>query len=214
MWPRRSRSNLGRPLEATVAQINSTLAALPGGGATKIWRQETLECLLKDLREFGPQQVNYFKNNDAPTTYKTENAIALTLDQAGNNLSLIQRIIAERTSPTPEQKETLEVADRLIARSLAQAQNTGLIDAKDVLVPLAYLQKDPTARVIHYSRVALVGAPLTAVPFKGKGEMFRPLLRDVLAIPHEAGHHVFALGKTLKADPQSHLRLPLGKLQS
>ena len=87
-------------------------------------------------------------------------------------------------------RETLELADKLAADALAGAVRNRLIEETAVLT---YFQKTPTIRLLPYVPLALIGIDLTAIHDRAQ----------LLAIAHEAGHHVYRqLTTNYSVEPQ------------
>jgi hypothetical protein len=78
---------------------------------------------------------------------------------------------------------------------------------------LTYLQKSPDVRVVPYAPVALIGIPRTCHPL----QMLSPqgMIRDLLAIPHELGHHLYWNGQDSTSTNNNQLRhsRPINRLE-
>jgi len=81
-------------------------------------------------------------------------------------------------SSTFAMRATLELADRLAVEAIMPAARHALVGAT---VLLTYFQKSPTIRLIPYAPLGVIG-----IDFSATGNRSR-----LLAIAHEAGHHVY-----------------------
>jgi hypothetical protein len=146
----------------------------------------TARALLACLQAFGDSQFHFFSNGFKEGSllpslvYPVEYTLRATLDQVALDLSVIQQVVEQREQGSAVMQATLEKADALAQQALDLAVAGGLLSQKRV-VALTYFQKAPAIRVIPYAPVALIGIPFTAIHHA----------RDLLAIPHEAGHYIY-----------------------
>jgi hypothetical protein len=103
-----------------------------------------------------------------------------TARQVAFDIDLFLRTISQRDAEnsTAAMRDTLLLADRLAAAALAPAVRNQIIEETAVLT---YYQKTPTVRLLPYAPLALIGVDLTAIHDTAR----------LLAIAHEAGHHVY-----------------------
>ena len=103
-----------------------------------------------------------------------------TARQVGHDIDVFLRTIGQRDpeNSTAAMRDTLALADRLAAAALAPAVRQQLIEETAVLT---YFEKTPTVRLLPYVPLALIGIDLAAIHNTSR----------LLAIAHEAGHHVY-----------------------
>jgi hypothetical protein len=82
--------------------------------------------------------------------------------------------------------DTFNLADRLAMSALKRVGH--LLECDSTV--LTYLLKSPNIRVIPYAPVAMIGIPMTCYGITETG-----VGRDLLAIPHELGHHLYWNGR-------------------
>jgi hypothetical protein len=149
------------------------------------------------LKAFGESQFSFFidgfRNGRLypSALFPPENALQTTLDQVAFDMSVIQQAASQRATGLDP---GLDKADQLAQRALNLAVENKLLKETAVIT---YFNKSPLIRTIPYAPLALVGIPFTstAVP------------RDLLATPHEIGHHVYQHSPGLMAD--LHALLPV-----
>ncbi len=161
-----------------------------------IAHREMFEQMLINLRCFGEGQFNYFydKINKqlAPAGRSHTEALTLTLQQIGRDISIISQAIHQRSSNSPsEVQETIGKADRFAHTVLAPARTL----LKEPSSAFVYLQKSPYARVVPYAPIALIGVSYSCVNFDDNQ---KPITRDLLAIAHEVGHYVYWHGSVIQ----------------
>jgi hypothetical protein len=103
-----------------------------------------------------------------------------TARQVGHDIDVLLRTVGQRDAEntTAAMRDTLAQADRLAAAALLPAVRHQLIEETAVLT---YFEKAPTVRLLPYAPLALIGIDLTAIHDTPR----------LLAIAHEAGHHVY-----------------------
>jgi len=103
-----------------------------------------------------------------------------TARQVAFDIDLFLRTISQRDTEnsTAAMRDTLALADRLAASALAPAVRQQLIEETTVIT---YYQKTPTVRLLPYAPLALIGIDLASINDTAR----------LLAIVHEAGHHVY-----------------------
>lgn len=154
---------------------------------------EILQTTLKNLKDFGQQQIDFFLDgfgrNGTPylepsVLYPPDYVLSATLDQIMHDLNVIGRAWEQRRKDltTDSMRDTLDRADQLANKALAPAITTGMLAPATVVT---YFQKDTNVRIIPYARVSFIGLPLTCQKTE----------RDLLAIPHEVGHYVYRYGR-------------------
>src|SRR5712692_7881671 len=184
-------------LDQTLADMDARYTEV----ANDVPRMNTLRTLGQSLRQFAADQFNFFYDgfgfgNPKPKyrlktlpqdNYPPEHVFAVTLEQIGFDIEVIQRAANQRIAAEEQAKngpcaakDALAQADVLAYAALKPAQDNGLLPYERPTV-VTYFQKDTSIRVVPYAPVALIGVPFscTTVP------------TDFLAIPHEVGHYVF-----------------------
>jgi len=171
-------------------------------------RLNTASVVLESLCVFAKWQYQFFHLGFTPATgtttvdgfhdgfldfdpiYPAEYALELTAEQIANDKDVLLRIIGHRHQDvaTYKMRDRLTTADQLAYHALKvafkepdESTGPGLIAPSTVLT---YFQKSPSIRLIPYAPVAFVGLPLTPEGDVGT-------YRDLLAIAHEIGHHVY-----------------------
>ena len=149
----------------------------------------SLPALCECLHTFAERYFNFFYRGftsdsnfclEPSRRYPEEYALRMVLAQISHDISLLQRIQPQRAASERE-RQVLEKADTLAYQALLPAIKQGLLPNTTVIT---YFQKSINIRLIPYAPVALIGIPYTAIDN----------LRDLLAIPHEVGHHVYRQG--------------------
>jgi hypothetical protein len=154
--------------------------------ATRNLRRRSALLGLRCLSAFAAKQFELFgqgvTNNavELDGSFSPEFLLEATARQVGHDIDVLLRTIGQRdeASSTADMRATLDLADRLAASALAPAMRSGLIEETAVLT---YFQKTPTIRLLPYVPLALIGIDLTALYDTGR----------LLAVAHEAGHHVY-----------------------
>jgi hypothetical protein len=198
MWKRRKGMNihwqarwqaLAEQLQQQAAQFDP--AADPVSGS--------LQALTESLLAFGKDQFEFFWDGFQTLgqllpsmTLPQEHVMRATLDQVAFDLSIIQRISAERNQK--ELNSTQETADKLAQLALNVATAGDLLPQCAVLT---YFNKSANIRIIPYAPIALIGIPFSATKVNC----------DFLAIPHEVGHFVYHHAPGLAA--KLHALIPL-----
>ena len=164
-------------LEKTMERMSKRYGRLPN---------PTYKAVVECLKAFGASQFQFFNNGFqqgrlVPSMeYPAEYTLRTTLDQVGDDLSLIERAVDQRAHGSAAMKETLDKADRLAQEAINLAVEGGLLNGHKPTV-ITYFNKSAEVRMIPYAPVALVGVPFTAMA----------VAQDFLAIPHEVGHYVY-----------------------
>ncbi|MEZ4614303.1 MAG: hypothetical protein R2867_02135 [Caldilineaceae bacterium] len=211
LWGRR-RDAIWALCDAIYSRVDHlTTAEMP--------RKATIQQLLNRLKQFGGTQFKFFDEGFStsskiellPRQNQTEGfSVSYTfgtlIDQISNDLVTIQRAQEQRMSSTAA--ATLTIADRIAYHALLQVSH--LLEQPSTV--LTYFHKSPDTRVVPYAPVALVGIPATCY-FLHLDPSGTGVLRDLLAIPHELGHHLYWNGS--KDTIQNQLRfLPLEQLSN
>ena len=128
----------------------------------------------------------------ASAEYPPEFVLQKILRQASFDLTVIQRAIEQRNNdklrPLLDQFDLLALSALAIAFPDPQKKEAWLIEPAK---PFVYFQRDTSVRIIPYANALLIGVPYSA--------LCQPI--DLLAIPHEVGHHVYQTGRFLKKEP-------------
>lgn len=155
-------------------------------------RLETMHSLAECLHAFGKSQYEFFFNGFKDgkllpsMEYPSESVMRATIDQVSFDINTFQTAVAQRQNKSSQ--STLELADRLAQIALDVAYEGGLL--KEKCTAVTYFNKSAHIRVIPYAPVALIGVPMTSMH----------TTRDLLAIPHEVGHHIYFHAPGLFAD--------------
>jgi hypothetical protein len=169
VWERRWQA-----LEDTMQAIERTLPS-------DTPRRQTIQKLLQGLHALADDQIQFFLTAQPPAPYSADHALSLTLRQIACDIEAIERAAHQRIAGAPEMREALERADELARQALGLAIGRFLPE----ITALTYFRRPPAAaRALPYAPVALLGIPYTSTR----------LPRDMLAIPHEAGHFLFWRG--------------------
>lgn len=146
----------------------------------------TYKAMVQCLQAFGASQFHFFNNGFqqgklVPSLeYPAEYTLRTTLEQVGEDLSLLERAVDQRANGSAVMKETLDKADKLAQAAVNLAVEGGLLNGQKPAV-ITYFNKSAEVRMIPYAPVALVGVPFAATE----------VAQDFLAIPHEVGHYVY-----------------------
>jgi len=164
---------------------------------TPVDRQETLQQLLQQLKQFGSKQFDFFHDGFSAkaNAHQLENrandlqapsaeyVFGTITHQIANDLVVLQRIQEQRNAadekPDPLMHDTLTKADRLAYIALRQL--VPFLPNQAINSVLCYFHLFAHTRVLPYAPVALIGIPMSATRVK----------RDLLAIPHELGHYLY-----------------------
>lgn len=182
-------------------------------------RTETLTMLLASLFSFARQQFTFFHDglltrrivnllpvvDDPHSAFHgynmgyplDEHLLNTTLQQIAEDAVVIQRAAEQRDvsnhyiqmPPIPAGETdiyfTLAEIDRLAYAG--QRLLGGYLPAEISSTVVTYFRRAANVRVIPYAPVALIGIPITAIGLgRGIG-----VTEDLLAIPHELGHHLY-----------------------
>ncbi len=155
----------------------------------------TLHALVACLDAFGESQFQFFHDgfkNGAlwpSAQYPAEYVLRTTLNQVAYDIAVIQQAAQQRSGAVgkPATVSTLTKADQLAQLALNLAVENKLLKESTVVT---YFNKSPLIRTIPYAPLALVAVPFTGVIVP----------RDLLATPHEIGHHIYWHSPGLKAD--------------
>ncbi len=143
--------------------------------------RSSFKPLVACLEAFGESQfaffIDGFRNGRLypSALFPAEYALRTTLDQVAFDMGVIQQAATQRATSL---KPGLDKADQLAQRALTLAIENGLLKETAIIT---YFNKSPLIRTIPYAPLALVGVPFTSTA----------VLRDLLATPHEIGHHVY-----------------------
>lgn len=122
--------------------------------------------------------------------YPYQYVLERTLAQASSDLAILGQLwgqaVAEYLSQPDKtaagEQVDLKGVQLIAAKALEPARAAGLLEEAIVL---PYYRKAPNIRTIPYAPIAFMGVPYTSILAK----------QDLLAIPHETGHHVYWRGK-------------------
>ncbi|MEZ4655955.1 MAG: hypothetical protein R2911_00110 [Caldilineaceae bacterium] len=182
-------------------------------------RTETLSMLLANLFSFAREQFNFFHDglltrrmvnllpvvDDPKSAFHgynigyalDEHLLSTTLQQIAEDAVVIQRAAEQRdvsnfnlhTLPVPADETdiyfTLAEIDRLTFAG--QQMLSGYLPAAISSTVVTYFRRSANVRVIPYAPVALIGIPITAIGLSRD----IGVTEDLLAIPHELGHHLY-----------------------
>jgi hypothetical protein len=173
-----------RTRAAALLEVAGELGAR--ASATHEARRRTALLGLHCLAAFAIKQFELFGKGFAGNTlavdadFPPEFVLEATARQVGFDIDVLLRTVGQRdeTNSTKAMRSTLDLADRLAADALGLAVRHNLIEETAVLT---YFQKTPTIRLLPYVPLALIGIDLTAIHDTAR----------LLAIAHEAGHHVY-----------------------
>ncbi len=161
-------------------ELGARAAAAPNG------RQRSALLALRCLSAFAAKQFDLFGKGFAAGMLETDkqfpprSVLEATACQVALDIDVLLRTLGQRDEAmsTAAMRTTLGLADQLAALALAPAVRSRLMEETAVLT---YFQKTATIRLIPYVPLALIGIDLSAT---------RDSTR-LLAIAHEAGHHVY-----------------------
>ncbi|MFZ4656088.1 MAG: hypothetical protein ACOYNY_03705 [Caldilineaceae bacterium] len=190
--------------------------------STEFPRQATLLRLLTQLEKFSTSHFDFFDKGFTPPVklaiptgqegVSAQYVFGTIIDQLAHDISIFERIEAQRR--TAQVAATLRIADLVAYHALGHVSH--LLKKKEeeeeASTVLTYLQKAPDVRVIPYAPVALIGIPRTCHPLRPVTTpvgTVQGLARDLLAIPHELGHHLYWNGVQSDSDGEP-LRLYRG----
>ncbi len=209
---------------ATIKQISQLL--LSSDNARQQTARQTLQC----LKLFAEWQFSFFHNGfneqtDAASDdlgqsifefdplYPTEYALNVTSEQVNHDFEVLMRIIAHRqiAGLTEGMQDRIQLADQLAYQALQVAFASATAALIEPTTVLTYFQKSTSIRVIPYAPVALIGLPLLG---NVDNKALAIASRDLLALPHEVGHHIY--WRRLAIDPKNTVRdnLRIGLQQS
>ena len=164
---------------------------------------EVLEAFVKCLLDYVREQIIEFVSSlmtpnwepsyhhKAPPTY----LLRSLLKQASTDLALIQKALVQRTF-TGASKELsvtghmLVLADRLAYRCLKPA--TFMQDSQNAYRVISFSSETTHIRQIPYDEgIILLSLPMASVDYREGTIISNEAPIDLLAIPHEVGHHIF-----------------------
>ena len=169
--------------------------------ALEVPRAKTLLAVVQSLQAFAEAQFAFFRegfgesgafdllpSDDFPQEY----VFRTTLEQIGHDVALLEQIVQQRLSGRKvlvggeevRVADRLNQADQLSQLALEPAVRAGLVDKTAVIT---YFHKSPSIRVVPYAPVAFIAIPYSSLNRD----------RDLLAIPHEVGHHIYRHGQEL-----------------
>lgn len=155
-------------------------------GEARSTRRRTALLGLHCLSAFAAKQFKLFEEGftngslELDPQFPPASIVEATICQAAFDIDVLLRTLGQRDAgdATAAMRYALELADRLAADALAPAVRHQLIEETAVLT---YFQKTPTVRLLPYVPLALIGIDLTAIQDPSR----------LLAVAHEAGHHVY-----------------------
>ncbi|MCB0138670.1 MAG: hypothetical protein KDE50_02055 [Caldilineaceae bacterium] len=182
-------------------------------------REQTMEMLFINLFNFARNQFCFFHDGlitkqtvnllpivDQPTSefhhYNIgypidDHVLGTTLNQIAEDTVVLQRAAEQRdvsnfnlaleASSNAEQAIYFTLADIDKLTFAGQQMLARYLPAEKSATVVTYFRRSANVRVIPYAPVALIGVPMTAVGLSnGTG-----VTEDLLAIPHELGHHLY-----------------------
>ncbi|MDX1994030.1 MAG: hypothetical protein SF029_16715, partial [bacterium] len=147
------------------------------------------------FQEFAETHFDFFNHGFFPPTgtdghiqtpaFSPMHVLSQVLARISQDVHLMQQMTLQRViNVIPDPMRTfLDQTDNLAARTLKLAVDRQWVHADSYI--LTFYERMLSARVVPFVRLAWIGIPLTA--FKAR--------RDLLAVPHEIGHYVYANGK-------------------
>ncbi|NCF67165.1 MAG: hypothetical protein GWP61_14410 [Chloroflexi bacterium] len=194
-----------------------------------IYRQREIgRLLIKSLIKFTKDAADYLQNNDnSYEGYSRRYLWRKLLNEASRDLWTIQSLIQQRTLP-PEKEKTSEVsssrlidaqagnlymADIVAEHALGQAVDSGFLDQAPIIT---YLKEEISIRPVPYAEVVLISVAYATMLADYDDHPVdewnvRRVSRDLLAIPHEVGHHLFwkghmpGTGRSVQEELHQHL---------
>jgi hypothetical protein len=180
-------------------------------------RKKTIDRVVAQLRAFGEKQFAFFyqgfqqtapflqPNDDPLQGVAAQYVFGTIIDQIAHDSSVLERIEMQRRDQ--RYCATLQMADRIAYDALGYVSHL----FQEPQTVLTYLQKSPDVRVVPYAPVALIGIPRTCHPL----QMLSPqgMIRDLLAIPHELGHHLYWNGQDSTNNNQLRHSRPINRLE-
>ena len=180
-------------------------------------RKTTIAQVAARLRAFSKDQFAFFYQGFQqadPFLLPSDNPLqgvaaqyvfGTIIAQIAHDSSVLERADMQRRDQ--RYAATLRVADRIAYDALGYVSHL----FQEPQTVLTYLQKSPDARVVPYAPVALIGIPRTCHPL----QMLSPqgIIRDLLAIPHELGHHLYWNGQDSTNNSQLRHSRPINRLE-
>lgn len=163
------------------------LAAELGHGGGGPSRRRTARLALHCLAAFARKQFAFLETGlrpggafEADARFPLEFLREATARQVAFDMDVLLRAHGQREAAASilPMRTTLELADRLASDAILPAVRHGLVAPT---VMLTYFQKSPTIRLLPYAPLGMIGIDFSAI-----GDSTR-----LLAIAHEAGHHVY-----------------------
>jgi hypothetical protein len=136
--------------------------------------------------------------------YSRRHLWRVLLNRASTDLQIIPAAVKQRAPRKDDQiyqevssKNTLLKADIISEQALGQSVERGFLQKTPVIT---YLKQNVSIRTVPYSEVVLIGVAYASMePGFGQpneeGVSFSKVSRDMLAIPHEVGHHLYRKGQ-------------------
>jgi hypothetical protein len=138
----------------------------------------TIEALLDGAKNFAIDASNEVRSRSTILSSKKQDNVAFDFATSlSSDVSFLLLSKAQREL-SPVLADHLCFAGRLIECALPHARG---VDSTPSAIGLAYFNKLALTRVVPYANVAFVGIPYSSLT----------RTRDLLAIPHEAGHYVY-----------------------
>ena len=162
-------------------------------------QRETCRRLLKLLMQFTKGTAAFLESSDSSIGgYSPRYLWRVLLNEASTDLRTIQAAVQQRTligdSPNFQAKNLFR-ADIVSEHALGQAVENRFLQQTPIIT---YLKEDISIRPVPYAEVMLIGIAYATMlePVKSdEAEVsFRTVSRDLLAIPHEVGHHLYWKG--------------------
>ena len=163
-------------------------------------QREICRRQLNLLMQFTEDAAAFLERSDDNIgSYSSRYLWRMLLNEASTDLQIIQAAVQQRTlvgdSPN-SQAQNLFMADIISEHALGQAVENRFLKQTPIIT---YLKEDISVRPVPYAEVMLISIAYATMlePINSdEAEVsFRKVSRDLLAIPHEVGHHLFWKGQ-------------------
>ena len=162
-------------------------------------QRETCRHLLELLMQFIEDTAAFLeRSGDNIGDYSSRYVWRQLLNEASTDLRIIQAAVQQRTPVEDRpnfQAQNLFMADIISEHALGQAVENRFLHQTPIIT---YLKEDISIRPVPYAEVMLISiayATMLEPVTSDEAEVsFRKVSRDLLAIPHEVGHHLYWKG--------------------
>jgi hypothetical protein len=174
-------------------------------------QRETCRRLWKPLVEFAERAAVFLEESySSEEKYSRRYLWRVLLNELSTDLGIIQAAFRQRNLKEVKQPEneksrevsshelinpqasTLFMADIISEHALGQAVANGYLKQTPIIT---YLKENISIRPIPYADVMLISVAYASMLGSLEINSFRRVSRDMLAIPHEVGHHLFWKGQ-------------------